>query len=289
MVQASRIWAVRRTAAARRPIGRCPARPPGDVTASPGRRRRRHRRPAASTATPVAARTMVGRAPPAHASSRHGPECRIPVESGLGSGDADEEGARERRRCRRGGAAPVMRTSSRRLPRRSAWTRPWRRSPPGSLADASVVATRAPSLRTADARSAVQLVSALVMFVAGWVLALRLLDVHYALSLVGSTLIAVAVIRCFIIFHDCGHGSFSRSRAAQRRRRDVARVLVFTPFRHWNYAHVLHHATSSDLDRRGVRRRVDDDGRGVPRGVAVAARGTTAPTTARGSCSRSVR
>ena len=75
---------------------------------------------------------------------------------------------------------------------------------------------------------------------------------------------------CFIIFHDCGHGSFSRSRRLNDVVGTMLGVLVFTPFRHWNYAHVMHHATSSDLDRRGRRRRVDDDGRGVPPRLAVA-------------------
>ena len=117
------------------------------------------------------------------------------------------------------------------------------------------------------------------MFVAGWVLALRLLDVHYALSLVGSTLIAVAVIRCFIIFHDCGHGSFSRSRRLNDVVGTFIGVLVFTPFRLLELR-----PRPAPCDVVGprpprLRRRVDDDGRGVPRGVAVAAPRTTAPTT----------
>ena len=103
-----------------------------------------------------------------------------------------------------------------------------------------------------DARSAVQLVSGIVMFAAGWVLAVRLFEVHYALSLIGSMVIAVAAIRLFIIFHDCGHGSFSRSRRLNDIVGTLVGVLVFTPFRHWNYAHIMHHATSSDLDRRGL-------------------------------------
>jgi len=103
-----------------------------------------------------------------------------------------------------------------------------------------------------DFRSAVQLGSAIAMFAAGWVLAVRLFEVNYALSLIGSIVISVALIRLFIIFHDCGHGSFSRSRRLNDLVGTVVGVLVFTPFRHWNYAHVMHHATSSDLDRRGL-------------------------------------
>lgn len=103
-----------------------------------------------------------------------------------------------------------------------------------------------------DARSAVQLLSALAMFVGGWVLALWSLRVHYALTLVFATVIAVAIVRFFIIFHDCGHGSFSRSRRLNDLVGSALGIIVFTPFRYWNYAHAMHHATSSDLDRRGV-------------------------------------
>ena len=122
----------------------------------------------------------------------------------------------------------------------------------GSLADAPRWRPVLRPYERSDARGAVQLVSVLVMFGAGWVLALRLLDVHYALSLVGSTLIAVAVIRCFIIFHDCGHGSFFKSRAANDIVGFASGVLTFTPYYHWRGDHALHHRTSGHLDRRGI-------------------------------------
>jgi omega-6 fatty acid desaturase (delta-12 desaturase) len=124
--------------------------------------------------------------------------------------------------------------------------------PPGALRD---TASWRPALRPyerADWRSAVQLLSALAMFVGGWVLAVRALDVHYGLTLLACVLIAVAIVRCFIIFHDCGHGSFSGSRRLNDAVGTALGIVVFTPFRYWNYAHAMHHATSSDLDRRGV-------------------------------------
>jgi omega-6 fatty acid desaturase (delta-12 desaturase) len=101
-------------------------------------------------------------------------------------------------------------------------------------------------------RSWIQLGTALAMLVGGWVLAVWALDVHYLLTLLFSAVISVAVIRLFIIFHDCGHGSFSRSRLVNDGVGSILGVIVFTPFRYWNYAHAIHHASSSDLDRRGV-------------------------------------
>src|SRR5204862_916327 len=59
-------------------------------------------------------------------------------------------------------------------------------------------------------------------------------------------------IRVFIIFHDCGHGSFFPSKKANDILGFITGVLTFTPFRHWSREHAIHHATSGDLDRRGV-------------------------------------
>ena len=59
-------------------------------------------------------------------------------------------------------------------------------------------------------------------------------------------------IRSFIVFHDCGHASFFRSRRANELLGAVLGLLVWLPFRCWRHEHAVHHATSGDLDRRGV-------------------------------------
>ena len=59
-------------------------------------------------------------------------------------------------------------------------------------------------------------------------------------------------VRIFIIFHDCGHGSFFASRAANDTWGFIAGLVTFTPYYHWRWEHALHHATAGDLDRRGV-------------------------------------
>lgn len=60
------------------------------------------------------------------------------------------------------------------------------------------------------------------------------------------------MVRVFVLMHDCTHSSFIRSRGAERVLGRVLGVLVFTPFTEWKHAHVAHHATSGDLDRRGM-------------------------------------
>jgi len=60
------------------------------------------------------------------------------------------------------------------------------------------------------------------------------------------------LVRVFIIHHDCGHGSFFKSRKANTILGFITGVLTFTPYQHWRWEHALHHATSGDLDRRGT-------------------------------------
>jgi omega-6 fatty acid desaturase (delta-12 desaturase) len=63
---------------------------------------------------------------------------------------------------------------------------------------------------------------------------------------------AAFLVRVFIIFHDCCHGSFFASRRANRLLGYVAGLLTLTPFDAWQRSHAEHHATVGDLDRRGV-------------------------------------
>ena len=58
--------------------------------------------------------------------------------------------------------------------------------------------------------------------------------------------------RSFIIFHDCGHGSFFKSQRANNFLGTICGLMVYTPYYQWRFEHAVHHATSGDLDRRGV-------------------------------------
>jgi omega-6 fatty acid desaturase (delta-12 desaturase) len=67
-----------------------------------------------------------------------------------------------------------------------------------------------------------------------------------------AILSAGVLVRVFILFHDCGHGSFFASRRANDFWGFIGGLLAFTPYYHWRWEHALHHATAGDLDRRGV-------------------------------------
>jgi len=54
-----------------------------------------------------------------------------------------------------------------------------------------------------------------------------------------------------MIQHDCGHGSFFRSRRARDFLGFWIGVLTLTPYAYWRKTHAYHHAHSGDLDLRG--------------------------------------
>lgn len=60
------------------------------------------------------------------------------------------------------------------------------------------------------------------------------------------------LVRVFIIFHDCTHGSYFRSRRANDIVGFIAGALTFSPYQHWRWEHAVHHASSGNLDRRGT-------------------------------------
>lgn len=97
-----------------------------------------------------------------------------------------------------------------------------------------------------------QIVNTVGAYAALWYLMHLSLSVSWWLTIPMAILAGGFLIRIFIIFHDCGHGSFFHSRRANNFWGFITGVLTFTPYYHWRWEHSLHHATSGDLDRRGV-------------------------------------
>ena len=79
-----------------------------------------------------------------------------------------------------------------------------------------------------------------------------LIGVSVWLTLILSIPAGGFLVRVFVVFHDCTHGSFLPSRAANARVGKVTGLLVLSPFARWRHDHAVHHASSGDLDRRGV-------------------------------------
>jgi omega-6 fatty acid desaturase (delta-12 desaturase) len=104
-----------------------------------------------------------------------------------------------------------------------------------------------------DRRKALwQLANTLPPFVGLWTLAVLLFDWSGGWSLLLVLPIAGLYIRLFIIQHDCGHGSFFASARLNRAVGAVLGLLTFFPYTYWRKTHAIHHATSGNLDRRGL-------------------------------------
>ena len=105
--------------------------------------------------------------------------------------------------------------------------------------------------KPAISRSLWQVVNTLVPYVALWYLMYRSLAWSYWITVPLAVLAGGFMVRIFIIFHDCGHGSFFKSKKANDVLGFITGVLTFTPYFHWRWDHALHHASAGDLDRRG--------------------------------------
>jgi omega-6 fatty acid desaturase (delta-12 desaturase) len=78
------------------------------------------------------------------------------------------------------------------------------------------------------------------------------LEVSWWIIVPLAVLAGAFLVRVFIIFHDCGHGSFFKSRAANDVVGFITGVLTFTPYYHWRWEHAIHHASAGHLDKRGT-------------------------------------
>jgi omega-6 fatty acid desaturase (delta-12 desaturase) len=101
-------------------------------------------------------------------------------------------------------------------------------------------------------RSALDIATSVVPYLALSVGMYFLLDVSYWAVLAVSILAAGFLLRTFILFHDCAHGSFLPSKRANEVFGTFCGLLVYSSFLPWRHEHAVHHATSGDLDRRGV-------------------------------------
>jgi omega-6 fatty acid desaturase (delta-12 desaturase) len=99
-----------------------------------------------------------------------------------------------------------------------------------------------------------QLADTLIPYAVLWYVMVRLVERHapYVYTLGLAIPAAGFLVRIFIFFHDCCHGSFFPWQRANRIVGFFMGVLVFTPFDEWRHSHAIHHATSGDLERRGV-------------------------------------
>ncbi|MCK9858901.1 fatty acid desaturase [Paenibacillus sp. ATY16] len=100
--------------------------------------------------------------------------------------------------------------------------------------------------------SILQILNTVLPFVLLWYLAYWALDISYWLTLALSVVAAGFVIRIFILFHDCCHQSLFKSKRLNEIVGTITGILTFHPYHQWKHAHSIHHATSSNLNKRGT-------------------------------------
>jgi len=125
-------------------------------------------------------------------------------------------------------------------------------APPTSRIPRNWRALIAPYAQASRARSIFQLASTVGLLVVALVALYWSRQVSYLLTLALSLPTAGLLTRTFIIMHDCGHGSFFASRRANDVVGVITGFLTFMPYAKWRREHALHHASSGDLDRRGI-------------------------------------
>jgi acyl-lipid omega-6 desaturase (Delta-12 desaturase) len=101
-------------------------------------------------------------------------------------------------------------------------------------------------------RSWWQLSNSLIPYVILWGLMVWSFSISYLLTWIFIIPAAGFTIRLFIIFHDCGHGSYFKSQKLSDIVGYFLGMLTFTPYSHWHHAHQIHHRTAGNLNKRGV-------------------------------------
>lgn len=102
------------------------------------------------------------------------------------------------------------------------------------------------------ARSVLEVFITAVPFALLWILMWASLGLSYWLSLIIAVPAAGFLVRLFMIQHDCGHGAFFRHRWANDWLGRAIGVVTLTPYDQWRRSHAMHHASSGNLERRGI-------------------------------------
>ena len=97
-----------------------------------------------------------------------------------------------------------------------------------------------------------QICNSIIPYFVLWYLMVQSLKISYAITLLLTIIACGFLVRIFIIFHDCGHGSFFKTKKVNDTVGMICGILAFTPYYKWHNQHYGHHATALNLDKRGI-------------------------------------
>ena len=101
-------------------------------------------------------------------------------------------------------------------------------------------------------RSIWQVLNTAVPFFALWVLMVFSLEWSYWITLLLAFPTGGFLIRLFILQHDCGHGSFFKSKRGNSIVGVGCSLITFFPYHYWRKSHAIHHASAGNLEARGI-------------------------------------
>ena len=123
----------------------------------------------------------------------------------------------------------------------------------GAGGDAGALLPGLHRYRTPSAlRSALELAITIGPLVLLWILAWATIRQGWWWGMLFTLPAAGFLVRLFMVQHDCGHGSFFRHQGLNDWVGRAISVITLTPYDIWRRSHAIHHATSGDLDRRGM-------------------------------------
>lgn len=110
----------------------------------------------------------------------------------------------------------------------------------------------APYRHSVTWKSLFQLATTASLLAVFWTAMYWSLSYGYWLTLILALPAAAMTMRLFMLQHDCGHGSFFRSTKVNDLVGGVLGVVTLVPYSYWRRTHAIHHATSGNLDVRGL-------------------------------------
>ncbi|NLY79787.1 MAG: fatty acid desaturase [Lysinibacillus sp.] len=110
----------------------------------------------------------------------------------------------------------------------------------------------APFAKSETKKSIMQMINTIIPLLIIWGVGYAFSDTYLWLSVLCGVVASGFVVRTFIIFHDCTHGSFFSSRKANDIVGNITGILTTFPYSKWRREHLIHHATSGNLDKRGI-------------------------------------
>jgi omega-6 fatty acid desaturase (delta-12 desaturase) len=123
---------------------------------------------------------------------------------------------------------------------------------PSEINPSALLKEITPFRQPRHARSLFELAVTAAPFALLWVLTWAALDAGYALGLLLAIPAGGFLLRLFLIQHDCGHGAFFKRQASNDWVGRILGVFTFTPYDYWKRSHAAHHASTGNLDARGV-------------------------------------